>query len=65
MKDGVEMKRGTGGYQWLNGWQVVSKSLAVVSNLRWYKCPNSTNVAEEPKVHIRLFGITAMWTKRY
>lgn len=28
MKDGVEMKRGTGGYQLFNGWQVVSKSLA-------------------------------------
>lgn len=59
MKDGVEMKRGTGGSQWFDGVAVVSKSLAVVSNLRWYKCPNSTNVDREPKVHIRLLGITA------
>lgn len=36
------------------GVAVISRSLAVVSNLRWYKCPNSTNVDEEPKVHIQV-----------
>lgn len=36
------------------GWQLLAVSLAVVSNLRWYKCPNSTNVDEEPKVHIQV-----------
>lgn len=41
------------GFRWV---AVISRSLAVVSNLRWYKCPDSTNVDEEPKAHIQVNG---------
>lgn len=47
----MEMKSGSRGYSMVRWVAVISMSLAVVSNLRWYKWPNSTNVDEEPKVH--------------